>query len=84
MLEASAPVGGGPKKLMSGRSFIRADLSVSDRTVLPARRILRPLGRPMNNMLFSWAEPWLGSQSPRDPGFANPTDSMTRSSPVSV
>ena len=50
---ASAQVGGGPKKLMSGRSFFRADLSVGDRTVLPARRIFRPLGWPMNNMLFS-------------------------------
>ena len=74
MLEASAPVGGGPKKLMSGHSFFRADLSVGDRAVLLARRILRPLGRPMNNMLFSWAEPWRGSRSPRDPGFVNPTD----------
>ena len=73
MLEASTPVGGGPKKLMSGRSFFWADLLVGDRTVLSARCILRPLGRPMNNMLFSWAEPWRGSRSPRDPGFVNPT-----------
>ena len=73
MPEASAPVGGGLKKLMSGRSFFRADLPVGDRTVLPARRIFRPSGRPMNNMLFSWAEPWRGSRSPRDPGFVNLT-----------
>ena len=32
----------------------------------------RLLGRPMNYMLFSWAEPWCGSRSPRDPGFMNP------------
>ena len=70
---ASAPVGGGPKKLMSGRSFFRADLPVGDGTVLPARRIFRLSGRPMNYMLFSWAEPGHGSQSPRDPGFVNPT-----------
>ena len=73
MLEASAPVKGGPKKLMSGHSFFRADLPVGDRTVLPARRIFRPSGRPMNNMLFSWAEPWRGSRSLKDPGFVNPT-----------
>ena len=70
---ASALVGGGPKKLTSGRSFFRADLPVGDRTVLPAHRILRLLGRPMNYMLFSWAEPGRGSQSLRDPGFMNPT-----------
>ena len=73
MPEARAPVGGGPKKLMSGRSFFRADLPVDDRTVLPARRIFRLLGRPMNYMLFSWAEPGRGSRYPRDPGFMNPT-----------
>ena len=40
VLEASAPVGGGPKKLMSGLLFFRADLPVDDRTVLLARRVL--------------------------------------------
>jgi len=33
----------------------------------------RLLGRPMNYMLISWAEPWRESRSPRDPGFMNPT-----------
>ena len=33
----------------------------------------RLLGCPMNYVLFSWAEPWRGSRSPRDPGFMNPT-----------
>ena len=33
----------------------------------------RLLGRPMNYMLFSWAKPWRGSRSSRDPGFMNPT-----------
>ena len=70
---ASASVRGGPKKLTSGRSFFRADLPVGDRTILPAHCILRPLVRPMNNMLFSWAEPWRRSRSLRDPGFVNPT-----------
>ena len=69
MLEASAPVKGGPKKLMSGHSFFRADLPVDDWTILLARRIFRPSVRPVNNMLFSWVEPWRGSRSPRDPGF---------------
>ena len=35
----------------------------------------RFLGWPMDYMLFSWAEPWHGSRSPRDPGFMNPTKS---------
>ena len=38
----------------------------------------RLLGRPMNYMLFSWAEPWRGSRSPRDPGFMNPTECMRK------
>ena len=36
-------------------------------------RVFRLLGRPMSYVLFSWAEPWRGSRSPRDPGFMNPT-----------
>ena len=39
----------------------------------PGPLFLRLLGRPMDYMLFSWAEPWRGSRSPRDPGFMNPT-----------
>ena len=38
----------------------------------------RLLGRPMNYMLFSWAEPWCGSRSPRNPGFINPTSCVQR------
>ena len=36
----------------------------------------RLLGRPTNYMLFSWAEPWRRSRSPRDPGFMNPTGAL--------
>ena len=39
----------------------------------PGPLFLRLLGRPMDYMLFSWAEPWCGSQSPRNPGFMDPT-----------
>ena len=71
---------GGPKKLTSRCSFLWIDLPVGDRTVLPVRRIFRFLGRPMNYMLFSWAEPGRGSRSPRDPGFMNPTLIVSKSS----
>ena len=34
----------------------------------------RPLGWPMSCVLSTWAEPWHGSRSSRDPGFMNPTE----------
>ena len=35
------------------------------------RSVTGPPFRPV--ALDSWVEPWLGGQSPRDPGFMNPT-----------
>ena len=57
------------------RAFVLSvDLPVGDRSVPPARCFLDFLGRPMSYRLFSWAEPGHRSQSPRDPGFMNPTN----------
>ena len=39
----------------------------------PSGLSFRYLGRPMSCALYVWAEPLLGSQSARDPGFMNPT-----------
>ena len=53
---------GGPKQSTSGRCSSSA------------RPSGRRLGRPSGLLyLDSWAEPWRGSRSPRDPGFVNPT-----------
>ena len=56
---------GGPKGSTSGRCSFRSKPS--------SRRLGRSSGLLY---LDSWAEPWRGSRSPRDPGFMNPTVSF--------
>jgi len=57
---------GGPKGSTSGRRSFRSRPS--------GRRLSRPSGLLY---LDSWAEPWRGSRSSRDPGFMNLTSSQT-------
>ena len=71
--EASALVGEvGRISRRAGAVPLQPDLLVGDWTALLAY-CFRPLGQPMSCVLSAWAKPWRGSQSPRDPGFMNPT-----------
>ena len=51
------------------------DLPVGDWTALLTYSF-RLLGQPMSCVQPAWAEPWRGSQSPRDPRFMNPTGAL--------
>ena len=75
--EVSAPVGEVGRSRQAGAVPPRPVLPVGDwTTLLPC--CFRLLGRPMSCALSAWAEPLRGSRSARDPGFMNPTQTLTK------